>query len=279
MKWHSQSIYFAAENGTLHGEVLLPEGKSPFPAAVLCHGLGSDHRSMRPSALNIARHGIATLSFDFRGHGKSDGVVDGNEARDVIAALECLFHHPQIDPQRIALVGHSMGAIAAICAAAEAPYLRALISLSLPSAVTERGDRFLSSIHHKSAQVGSCILEYPRHGPLPGTGKAQGMISALWMWLRGYRLHIDWEKSMELWNRLGFIIDLERLGALHKLFVHCKGDRVASYDGVLELYRRAAPPKELIGVERGFHSSPLLPGRLRKRWMAWLASVLIQERA
>jgi hypothetical protein len=110
-------------------------------------------------------------------------------------------------------------------------------------------------------------------------GKAQGMISALWMWLRGYRLHIDWEKSLELWSRLGFIIDLERLGALHKLFVHCKGDRVASYDGVLELYRRVAPPKELIGVERGFHSSPLLPGRLRKMWMAWLASVLIQERA
>ena len=279
MKWHSQSIDFAAESGTLHGELILPEGKSPFPGAVLCHGLGADHRSMRPSALRLARHGIATLSFDFRGHGKSEGLVDGNEAKDVIAALERLFHHPKIDPQRIALVGHSMGAAAAIPAAAEAQYLRALILLSLPPGVNERAERFLSSIYHKSAQVGSFILEYPRHGPLPGTGKIEGMMCVLWMWLRGYRLHIDWEKSLEIWSRLASIIDLERLGAFSKLFVHCKGDRIAPYESVLELYRRASPPKELFEAERGFHSTPLLPGRLRKRWIAWLASVLTQEKA
>jgi len=274
MKQHSQSIDFTAESGTIHGELIIPEGTSPFPGAVLCHGLGTDHRSMRPSALSLARHGIATLSFDFRGHGKSDGLVNGNEAEDVIAALGRLLHHPKIDPQRIALVGHSMGAIAAIRAAAEAKYFRALILLSFPSAANERAARFLSSVYHKSAQVGSLILEYPRHGPLPGTGKIEGMLCVLWMRLRRYRLHIDWERSLELWSRLRFIVDLERLGALPKLFVHCKGDRIAPYQSVLELYRRAAPPKELFGAERGFHSAPLLPGRLRRRWIAWLVSAL-----
>jgi pimeloyl-ACP methyl ester carboxylesterase len=231
---------------------------------------------MRPSALNIARHGIAILSFDFRGHGKSNGLFEGNEARDVIAALECLLHHPEIDPRRIALVGHSLGAIAAIRAAAEAEYLRASVFISLPVGTNERTDRFLSSIHHKAAQVGGYILEYPRHGPLPGTRVVEGMICVLWMRLRGYRLHVDWGKSLELWNRLGPIIDIdmERLGAFPKLFVHCKGDRIAPYESVLELYRRAAPPKELFGAERGFHNTPLLPGRLRKKWIAWLVSVL-----
>jgi len=274
MKLHSRSIDFSAESGTLHGELILPEGESPFPGVVLCHGLGTDHRSMRPSALNIAGHGIATLSFDFRGHGKSEGLVDGNEARDVIAALERLVHHPKIDPQRVALVGHSMGALAAIHAAIEAQYLRALVFLSLPFGANERADRFLSSIYHKSAQMGSFVLEHPRHGPLPGMGKIEGMVSVLWMWLRGYRLHVDWQKSLELWSRLRSTIDVERLGALSKLFVHCRGDKVAPYEAALELYHRAAPPKELFGVERGFHSTPLLPGKLRKRWIAWLASTL-----
>ena len=274
MKWQSQSIDFAAENGTLHGELILPEGKGPFPGVVLCHGLGTDHRSMRPSALNIARHGIAILSFDFRGHGKSDGLFDGNEDRDVIAALEWLRHQPKIDPQRIALVGHSVGAIAATRAAAEVEYLYAMVFLSLPFGVNDRSDRFISSVYRKSAQVGSSILEYPRHGPLPGMGKIDGMICVLWMWLRGYRLLVDWEKSLELWSRLEFVIDLERLGAFPKLFVHCKGDKIAPYESVLELYHKTAPPKELFGAERGFHSTPLLPGRLRKRWTAWLVSVL-----
>ena len=125
-----------------------------------------------------------------------------------------------------------------------------------------------------SAEVGSFVLEHPRHGPLPGTGKIEGMIGVLWMWLRGYRLHVDWRKSLELWSRLGSAIDVEGLGALSKLFVHCCGDKVAPYDGALELYSRAAPPKELFGAEGGFHSSPLLPGKLRKRWIAWLASTL-----
>jgi len=100
------------------------------------------------------------------------------------------------------------------------------------------------------------------------------VICVLWMWLRGYRLHVDWGKSLELWSKLGFVIDLERLGPSSKLFVHCKGDKIAPYDGVLKLYDKATPPKEFLGVERGFHSTPLLPGRLRKRWIAWLASAL-----
>jgi hypothetical protein len=94
------------------------------------------------------------------------------------------------------------------------------------------------------------------------------------MWLRGYRLHVDWEKSLELWSKFGFVIDMEKLGPSAKLFVHCKGDKIAPYNVVLELYRRATPPKEFFVGERGFHSTPLLPGKLRKRWIAWLASAL-----
>ena len=274
MRWRSQSVDFATEVGNLHGELILPQGEEPFPGAVLCHGLGSDHRAMRPCAQQIARHGIATLSFDFRGHGRSEGTLDGNEARDVMAAVEFLRQHPEIDTRRIALVGHSLGAMAVINAAPEVEKLSALVCLSSPSEMGGRAEGFLPSLYRKAAEVGSFIFEYPRHGPLPGMGKLEGAISVLWMWLRGYRFYVDWKKSLDLWARVRLSAAFERLGAFPKLFVHCKGDRVISYQGVLELYRKVAPPKEFFLAERGFHTTPLLPGRLRRRWIAWLVSAL-----
>jgi len=270
----SQLIEFAADNGSLRAELMIPEGEALFPGVVLCHGFGSDHRAMRPTALRISRQGVATLSFDFRGHGKSSGFLDGHEARDVTAALEHLRHHPRIDPERIGLVGHSLGAVAAASAAAEAKYLRALVFLSLPLGTNQRSARFLSAVRDTSARVGSHVLEYPRHGPLPGASRFEGVMCVLWMRLRNYRLQVDWEKSLEIWSKLGVVADIEKLGASPKLFVHCKGDKIAPYKGVVELYNKVAPPKELLDVERGFHSSPLLPGRLRKRWISWLVSTL-----
>jgi len=164
--------------------------------------------------------------------------------------------------------------MAAINAAAEVEHLSALVSLSSPSEVGGRAEGFLPSLYHKAAQIGSFILEYPRHGPLPGVGKLEGMISVLWMRLRGYRLYVDWERSLELWAKFRLPAAVERLGAFPKLFVHCKGDRATSYQGILELYRMVAPPKELFLAEGGFHTTPLLPGRLRRRWIAWLGAVL-----
>jgi pimeloyl-ACP methyl ester carboxylesterase len=274
MRWRSQSVDFATDIGNLHAELILPQREEPFPGAVLCHGLGSDHRAMRPCARQIARHGIATLSFDFRGHGKSEGMLDGNEVQDVIAAVEFLRQQPEIDAMRIALVGHSLGAMAAINAAAEVENLSALVSLSSPSEMGGRAEGFLPSLYHKAAQIGSFVLEHPRHGPLPGLGKLEGMISVLWMWFRGYRLYVDWRKSLEIWANLKLSAAFERLGVFPKLFVHCKGDRATSYERVMELYRNVAPPKEFFLAEGGFHTTPLLPGRLRRRWVAWLISAL-----
>ena len=274
MRWHSQAVDFAGEAGMLHGELILPHDEMPFPGAVLCHGLGSDHRAMKPCAQRIARQGVATLSFDFRGHGRSEGKLDGNEAQDVVAAVEFLRQRPEIDAGRIALVGHSLGAMAVINAATKVERLSALVSLSSPSETGGRAEGFLPSLYHKAAQIGSFIFEYPRHGPLPGMGKLEGAISVLWMRFRGYRLYVDWEKSLELWTKLRLSAAFERLGPFPKLFVHCKGDKAISYQGVLKLYRKVVPPKEFFLAEGGFHTTPLLPGRLRRRWITWLVSML-----
>lgn len=68
----------------LQGQVLLPNIAHPAPGAILCHGLGSGKGAVRPSGLSLAKLGIVTLIFDFRGHGRSGGILDGNGAEDVV---------------------------------------------------------------------------------------------------------------------------------------------------------------------------------------------------
>ena len=275
MRWHTESIDFASEDGMLYGELLLPRGEGPFPGAVLCHGMGTDHRAMRPVAQRLVRKGVATLTFDFRGHGKSEGIVDENAHRDVIAALRFLCSHSKVNPKCIALVGHSFGAGAAILASAKMKDLRALVSISSPGEVKGQPGEVLASVYRKVVQLGSVVLEYPRCGALPGSGGLAGFIFRLWMRIRGYRLRINWQSALGIGQRLRSVA-LEQMGDFPKLFVHCEGDTIAPYEGALDTYERVEPPKELLLSKGGFHSSPLLPGRLREGWGTWLVCALTQ---
>ena len=62
--------------------------------------------------------GWVVLSFDFRGHGASDGCINSRTIHDVGAALAWLQAQPGVDPARIAVRGSSMGGYFAIHAAA-----------------------------------------------------------------------------------------------------------------------------------------------------------------
>lgn len=274
MKWYSKTVDFPSNGGTLHGEILLPTSDGPFPAAVLCHGMGSGYRAMSPSAQRLVRRDIATLTFDFRGHGKSDGVLNGDLAQDVVAAVEFIRRQVNIDPQRIALMGHSMGAIAAINAATTLQNIQALVSLSSLAEFNSRFTEDWAPLYPKAARAGSLVIEFPHIGAFPMLGKLHGIISRLWMWIQGYRLRIDLEESLDSWEKLNTFTNIEKMGAFPKLFIHCKGDKWIPYEGVLKLYERAQQPKELLLSEGGFHSAPLFPGKLREKWISWLVSVL-----
>lgn len=100
-------------------------------AILLCHGIGGA-RSLGPAQV-LARHGYGVLTFDWRAHGQSDGdlcTFGYYEVRDVEGALAWLEAQPGVDPQRIGMLGESMGAVAAIRAAAQLPQVKAVVAAS-----------------------------------------------------------------------------------------------------------------------------------------------------
>jgi dipeptidyl aminopeptidase/acylaminoacyl peptidase len=128
-------VQFRVEGQTIYGMMHLPDGKGKFPAVALCHGFTGNrieaHRLFVKMARMLAANGIAALRFDFRGSGESEGdfeqVTVSGEITDALAALEFLRKQPEIDHERIGLIGLSLGGCVAACAASRDGKVRALV--------------------------------------------------------------------------------------------------------------------------------------------------------
>ena len=98
----------------LAGSLFLPPTGDSLVAVVFLHGSGAEGRwASRFLAEQLARHGIAALTFDKRGVGQSSGdwrtASFEDLARDGAAAVARLREEPRIDPGRIGIHGHSQG--------------------------------------------------------------------------------------------------------------------------------------------------------------------------
>jgi fermentation-respiration switch protein FrsA (DUF1100 family) len=122
-----RDVEFASTDGiTLRGWYL----PSRNGAAIIAgHGIGGS-RLLEPADM-LSRHGYGVLTFDWRAHGESDGELctfGYYEVRDVEGALTWLREQADVDPERIGMLGESMGAVTAIRAAAALPGIRAVVA-------------------------------------------------------------------------------------------------------------------------------------------------------
>ena len=90
--------------------LFLPE-REPVGGVVILHGAGSCKESHFDFARALRAAGIAAVAFDQRGHGASDGPLDGRIVEDV-ATMAAL-----LGPGPVALRGSSMGGYVALVAA------------------------------------------------------------------------------------------------------------------------------------------------------------------
>ena len=74
----------------ISGELSLPRGDGPFPGVVLSHMGGADQGAWNPLPEHLMELGYAALTFDFRGHGKSQGELDPPSA--ALGRGRCIRH-------------------------------------------------------------------------------------------------------------------------------------------------------------------------------------------
>ncbi|MBE6899390.1 MAG: alpha/beta hydrolase [Ruminococcaceae bacterium] len=130
----------------LKGILTLPENlEKPVPAVVFVHGSGSsnmDEKVMKLTpfkdlAKGLGKLGIASVRYDKRSfaHGrkmmkKGNLTVKEEVIEDAVLAAELLRGVPRIDPEKIFIIGHSMGAMLAPRIDAEGGNFRGLVLLA-----------------------------------------------------------------------------------------------------------------------------------------------------
>jgi dipeptidyl aminopeptidase/acylaminoacyl peptidase len=118
----SYRVTYEANGLTISGLMNIPTGKGPFPALVLAHGyidpaVYTTGRGLAREQDLLAREGYVVLHTDYRNHAGSDDDPDNDVnlrlgyTEDVIGAAMALRSsgRPEIDSDRIGLLGRSMG--------------------------------------------------------------------------------------------------------------------------------------------------------------------------
>ena len=107
-------------NGVLHSPT---DHDAPCPAVVFFHGFTGTkvepHRIFVKTARELAAIGFYAFRFDFRGSGDSEGdfseMTIGGEVSDAIKSIDVLSAMQGVDPERIGILGLSMGGCVAAC--------------------------------------------------------------------------------------------------------------------------------------------------------------------
>jgi len=120
------------------------------PAILFCHGARTQIDEIGPGLAPMAqRAGAALMLVSYRGFGRSspsDGPSRASTAADAAAALAALRARPDIDPDRIVIMGYSLGGPPALAAAAASPVAGVIIGGTFSSAAAALEDRELSHL-------------------------------------------------------------------------------------------------------------------------------------
>ena len=133
------------------------------PAVVVMHGWGGNAALMLPLARPLHEAGYATLFVDARCHGASDDDSFASLPRfaeDTEHAFVWLATRAGVDPQRIALLGHSVGAGAVLFAASRTPQVAAVVSVAAFSHPAAMMRRWLAAKRIPEKPIGRYILDY-----------------------------------------------------------------------------------------------------------------------
>ncbi len=158
-----KEVEFGVEGWKLPGTITIPKGEGPYPAVVLVHGSGPNDRDesvggskpFKDLAWGLASQKIAVFRFDKRTrvHG-AQMIESGNQkltvyeetVQDAALAAEVLRKTKKIDPERVFILGHSLGGTLIPRIAEESP--RAAGFIVMAGAARPLEDLFVEQIKY-----------------------------------------------------------------------------------------------------------------------------------
>ena len=139
-----QEVQVTFRSGDLTLEGLLANPGGDAPAVVVCHPHplygGSMYNNVVDAVLAAMwQAGYATLRFNFRGVGASDGEHDGGpgEVDDAVAAMAFILAQPGVRKEGAIMAGYSVGAMGAVTAGYARAAVARIVAVALPLAMAD----------------------------------------------------------------------------------------------------------------------------------------------
>lgn len=103
------------------------------PVIILCQGFCGIRKILLPAFADVfAKAGFATVTFDYRGFGDSDGergrLIPAQQIDDIHAVIDWVRQQPTLDATRIGLWGTSFGGCHVMAVAAQDPAIKCVVS-------------------------------------------------------------------------------------------------------------------------------------------------------
>ncbi len=142
--FREEQVTVSAGEFPLPGTLTLPRSGGPHPAVVLVHGSGPHdedetvgaNKPFRDLAWGLASRNVAVLRYVKRtkehptAKKPAEWTLADETIDDALAAAKLLREHPQIDPKRVFVLGHSLGGMAAPYIAARDEKLGGIIIMA-----------------------------------------------------------------------------------------------------------------------------------------------------
>ncbi len=230
----------------ISGEVT-PPPRAGDPVTVICHGFTGTHTNKAMSGIHDAladSFGVAT--FDFRGHGSSDGMctLGDAEALDVEAVVQTMRDMAPGSP--IVGIGFSMGAAALMRAAALYRDIDAVISVSCPSRWR---------VPRRPAPIAAMFLTR--------TSAGRKLLNKY-----GIRVFPTWTKPASP-AQIASAVSPTPLAV-----VYGSADKYFPLSDSIELYEAARAPRNLLSIADGGHGEQLADAQYAAVWKTLVNELL-----
>ncbi len=229
----AKNVCLKSDGLELVGEVYIPSESKVCPALCICHGIPAapynpQDRGYAVLAQRFCAAGFATLIFNFRGAGKSQGNLDIlGWSRDLEAAIDFLYNLKKIDKKRFCLLGFSGGAAVSVYVAAHDSRVSSLVACACPAD--------FGSLPGKETAP-SAIQHFREIGAI----RDDNFPPSIEEWLRGFEV-------------ISPIHLIDKISPRPLLLVHGDADEVVPLEQAHRLYQKAKEPKELAIIPGAKH--------------------------